>query len=440
MGDIDNETKIFQNSIRYLHNISTLPETNVPTLKSFICLKRRLMELRRSSFLPTSATKPSMHCQKCFLNFFEGPATYNVISKPTRYTFGDKVKAKQKNGLPLTRYQEKYLKRMKKFTGNILVTKCKFCNYENKTKLDKPRLKPIAKISLISSPVIKKKKKNKRDKFCGLNQSIVASVSLNSSHGNNYQGTPDLSKTFIPLTNNNKNNTRNEIAPSIAMKKKKKNKKDTFCGLNQSIVASGSPNNNHGNPVNQSTPGLSKTFSPLTNNNKNNIGNHMTPSIAKDFIPLKSSHNRFKNKQTPDFSNKFKPIKSYRDAKTPEVAKTFTPSNNSHNNSKHNNSNKSNKLNTNSVIDLTKSPFSKKSTKKNTSEVINLDSDESFQELHTKRKIKKKQIQVQTSTPLQTPIQKKNSEKYRSKLSEIFKNVGKKKSSSTNLMQFLQGL
>ncbi|XP_050507413.1 GATA zinc finger domain-containing protein 4-like [Diabrotica virgifera virgifera] len=425
MSVIDDETRIFQNSIRYLHNISTLPETNVPTLRSFICLKRRLMELRRSSFLPTSATKPSMHCQKCFLNYFEGPATYNVISKPTRYTFEDKVKAKQKNGLPLTRYQEKYLKRMKKFTGNILVTKCKFCNHENQTKLDKPRRKPIPKISLISSPLIKKKKKNKRDKFCGLNQSIVASVSLNNSYV--IDKTPDWSKTFIPLGNSINNNT------SMATKKKNKNKRDKLYGLNQSVFASSSLNNNHGNHVNQSPPDLSKTFIPLTNSNKNNTGNYM---VASTRIQLKGISSKYR----PNKKKK----KNCKDPKTPEIkketkseTKISAPLNNGHSNSKLNRlSNKSNKLNT-TLIDLTQSPFSKKSIKP---EVIDLDSDESFQELRPKIKIKKEKIPVQTSTPLQTPIHKKNSEKYLSKLNEIFKSSGKKNSASTNLMHFLQGL
>lgn len=137
---LENDTEFCRNSIKFLHDVSILPEINVPALKSFYSYvpfsnyfnkkpfikvfsrtKRRLMELRKSILLPSNFTRTSVTCQRCLINLREGPGQYKVLTSKTS-VFSKKVVSKQKAGKPLTKYQKKYIERSGKFIGNLLVS------------------------------------------------------------------------------------------------------------------------------------------------------------------------------------------------------------------------------------------------------------------------------------------------------------------------------
>lgn len=80
------------------------------------------MELRKSILLPSNFTRTSITCQRCLINLKEGPASFRLVSAKKQTEFAKKVLAKQKNGKPLSKYQQKYLEKMTQFRGNQLVS------------------------------------------------------------------------------------------------------------------------------------------------------------------------------------------------------------------------------------------------------------------------------------------------------------------------------
>lgn len=82
------------------------------------------MELRKCILLPSNFTRTSITCQRCLINLKDGPASYTVIPAKQHSHFSKKILIKQQSGKPLTKFQEKYLKRMSNFSGNHMVRFC----------------------------------------------------------------------------------------------------------------------------------------------------------------------------------------------------------------------------------------------------------------------------------------------------------------------------
>ncbi|VEN38383.1 unnamed protein product [Callosobruchus maculatus] len=163
----EDEKRIFKNSIEYLHQISSFLKT--PALKTVFNTKSRLMELRQGIFVPSG----KVQCQRCLLNFHDGPAKYRIKKSKKMNKFAKKMKAKEQKGKPLTAYQRKFLKKFKYHEGNTLVIKCKFCEKTASFPLTKPKkVKPI----LLDTP---KKKRKRKDKSCGLNKEVLRSIAPN---------------------------------------------------------------------------------------------------------------------------------------------------------------------------------------------------------------------------------------------------------------------
>nr|XP_023015117.1 uncharacterized protein LOC111504675 [Leptinotarsa decemlineata] len=226
---LEDEMKLSQNSIQYLHNLSTSEELKEPILQSAFSIKRRLIELRRNTFLPTSVVKGNQRCPRCLLNWSEGPASYRIKSGPKKHEFAKKINSKLKQGLVLTSYQTKYFKKMDNFEGNYLVVTCKFCQKETDIKLEKP--KKIKKSK--SSTLVKQKKKKKRDKFCGLNQDVVLSLTHQKTPKLDNSDTVSLDSEIMhtPKLKLSKRDSGVQKVPTLeknikenAKKKKKKNK------------------------------------------------------------------------------------------------------------------------------------------------------------------------------------------------------------------------
>ncbi|XP_057660166.1 uncharacterized protein LOC130896235 [Diorhabda carinulata] len=375
--------KLFENSIKYLHNISTLSPMNVPALKSSLSLKRTLMSLRKNIHIPTYATRPNMHCQRCFLNFHDGPATYEIKSKPTQYKFAQKMLAKQKKGLPLTKYQKKYLEKYNKFSGNTLVTTCHFCKKATCTKLPIPKTKKKPKV--IAS---KNKNKKKKDKLCGLNENVV-------------------------ITNRNKKENNKTLLGKKLFSNTKNSLQETTCDNSLIIISNSSTNNSIGNDKIQKLP---------TKRRLEVIDLDSDDSIQE--VPQKKKF-KIKKKQEIVIQTP-KPLK-----KTPKDKKKMEK-----------NHMKLNKLmNTSTENDKSSGLLQLlEVSKDNPTEVISLDSDDSVQEVSIKTKTddKKYQKQLHTSTPV-TKNNKKKKKNKNKKLSKLISNSGKKNKSS-NLFQFLQSL
>ncbi|KAJ8921024.1 hypothetical protein NQ315_015820 [Exocentrus adspersus] len=169
----ENDDKIFQNSVSYLHNISSMG-FNPPALKCMYLTKARLMELRKNIQLPFYTTKSTVRCQRCFLNLIDGPASYKVTPEEKKSRFARRMLTKLDEDKPLTKYQRKYVKRLNQFKGNRLMITCKFCKKECLIKMAKPKKLVTAKDLKITKQ--KKKKTKKKDKFCGLKKDVVLSV------------------------------------------------------------------------------------------------------------------------------------------------------------------------------------------------------------------------------------------------------------------------
>ncbi|CAH1998206.1 unnamed protein product [Acanthoscelides obtectus] len=164
-SNVPDERKIFQNSIEYLHRISSF--LKVPALKTIFNTKSRLMELRTGILLPPNMTKASVKCQRCLLNFQDGPAKYSIKKAQKLQRFARKIKSKEQKGKPLTAYQRRFFKKFKYHEGNMLIIKCKFCDKQASIQLQKPVKEKT--ISLITP----KKKKKRKDKSAGLNQEVL---------------------------------------------------------------------------------------------------------------------------------------------------------------------------------------------------------------------------------------------------------------------------
>nr|CAH7714770.1 unnamed protein product [Callosobruchus chinensis] len=168
LAEREDEKRVFKNSIQYLHQISSFLKT--PALKCVFNTKSRLMELRQGIFVPSGPNRPSVKCQRCLLNYHDGPARYRIKKTEKLNKFTKKIKAKEQNGKPLTAYQRKFFKKFKYHEGNTLVIKCKFCEKAASFQLPKPKKeKPI----LLNTP---KKKRKRKDKSCGLNREVLRSI------------------------------------------------------------------------------------------------------------------------------------------------------------------------------------------------------------------------------------------------------------------------
>ncbi|KAG5896882.1 hypothetical protein JTB14_033522 [Gonioctena quinquepunctata] len=236
----ENELKIKKNSIKYLHALSTSQELDNPILKSIFSTKRRLTELRQNIFLPSNVAKPHVKCQRCLIDWSEGPASYRIKPKPKKHKFARKIASKVKHGLALTEYQQKYLKKMNTFDGNFLTIKCKFCNKNSNVQLDKPK-----KIVDTKAPTMtKQKKKKKRDKFCGLNQDIVLSLTPKINRSTDNPETVSLDAD-TPTTPKLKLSKR-DIVPEVVIVeenitesiKKQKKKQKTLSKLSEVLNSS----------------------------------------------------------------------------------------------------------------------------------------------------------------------------------------------------------
>ncbi|XP_018564662.1 uncharacterized protein LOC108906018 [Anoplophora glabripennis] len=195
MGSLTNEDKkLFENSISYLHNISGLNcnPAATPALKCLHLTKARLMELRRHIRVP-SRTTTATNCVRCFLSIDDGPASFRIKAEEKKSRFARRILSKKQKDKPMTKFQRKYLKRLRQFNGNQLVVSCKFCKKEYFVNMDKPK-------NLIHTKRIKtsqRKKNKKKDIFCGLNEDVVLSLTPE------YVEDLDTSD-FIPLEGNRK--------------------------------------------------------------------------------------------------------------------------------------------------------------------------------------------------------------------------------------------
>ncbi|CAG9853918.1 unnamed protein product [Phyllotreta striolata] len=168
-------TNLLTNAITYLDRVSTLPEIKEPTLKSFISLKTKLMSLKLNN--QVNVNPSSLYCQRCFLSLRDGPTKYKVKPKNKNHRFAKKMLNKRNNGIPLTKYQEEYLQRNRSFNGNYLEVTCGFC--KNKTIKNipaPPNLQSDSRKRQKDLSIIKKQRKKKGDKLCGLNEEAVISV------------------------------------------------------------------------------------------------------------------------------------------------------------------------------------------------------------------------------------------------------------------------
>ncbi|KAJ8960889.1 hypothetical protein NQ318_020188 [Aromia moschata] len=179
--EAENDNKLFQNSIKYLHSISNVKALNVPALKSFYSTKGRLMELRNAIYLPFNLTRTSVRCQRCLINLSDGPASYKIKAQEKKSKFARKVLGKFHRDKPLTKYQRKYIKHLDEFNGNHLAITCKFCKKESLIKLEKPK-KTVRSKGSKNIPQ-KKKRIKKKDKFCGLNEEAVLSLTPQNVRG-----------------------------------------------------------------------------------------------------------------------------------------------------------------------------------------------------------------------------------------------------------------
>ncbi|XP_060517518.1 uncharacterized protein LOC132696608 [Cylas formicarius] len=176
----EQDSLLLQNSIKYLHDLCSLKEFNVPTLKSLYRTRSRLMELRNRVYLPSQLNKSSVRCKRCFLNVLDGGASFNIQSmKLSRFARKVIVKAARKR--VLTKYQTKYYEQLKKqypdgiVDQNRLVIVCKYCKQRSTIRMLKPK-KPL---KLTKTQTSKRRKKKKKDKFCGLNENEVLKVASN---------------------------------------------------------------------------------------------------------------------------------------------------------------------------------------------------------------------------------------------------------------------
>nr|CAI5868288.1 unnamed protein product [Callosobruchus analis] len=221
----EDEKRIFKNSIGYLHKISSLLKT--PALKTVFNTKSRLMELRQGIIVPSGLNRPSVQCQRCLLNFHDGPARYRIKKSQKLNKFAKKIRTKDHKGKPLTAYQRKFLKKFKYHEGNTLVVKCKFCKKEVSFQLPKPKkVKPI----LLDTP---KKKRKRRDKSCGLNKEVLRSIAPNKD-----SSVIVLDETVVE--SNRKNNSVIVIEDSF-VKTPKKAKKTASPVVRKPVLARGSP-------------------------------------------------------------------------------------------------------------------------------------------------------------------------------------------------------
>ncbi|ENN71820.1 hypothetical protein D910_10268 [Dendroctonus ponderosae] len=170
----EQDNVIIQNSIRFLHTLTNLRKLNVPTLQSLYRTKCRLMELRRHVSMPVQ--KPYQRCEKCLMKFSEADTGFEITpSKPS--PFAKKIIEKVRKNQPLTDFQKAYYKKLlKRFPKgfqeqNKLTLTCNFCKNGTIVAMNKPKRQRQVKAK--KPPAKTKKKSKKKDRFCGLNQSVV---------------------------------------------------------------------------------------------------------------------------------------------------------------------------------------------------------------------------------------------------------------------------
>ncbi|XP_066245123.1 uncharacterized protein [Euwallacea similis] len=232
----DQDRAITHNSIKFLDRLTNIRRLNIPTLKSLYRTKCRLMELRRQIYLPQ--VKPHERCRKCFMNFSEANTKFEVQSMKLT-DFARKVVAKVQKGLPLTAYQRIYYKKIKKKypngygqKQNKLVLRCIFCEEKTEVYMNKPQPKKTK--PKVTPNLVNKKKSKKKDKFCGLNQSVVllSSTEKEQNQINSLTVPPDATKVFKEAqektinTSSSMTNTRSfqtsRLLPKVNLRSKAK--------------------------------------------------------------------------------------------------------------------------------------------------------------------------------------------------------------------------
>ncbi|KAJ8983771.1 hypothetical protein NQ317_000329 [Molorchus minor] len=134
----ENDNRLFLNSITYLHRLSNMASLDIPILKSFYSTKGRLMELRKAMYLPSNITRSSVRCQRCLINFAHGTTNYKVEPE-----------------LRKNQCRVSFAKR------NLLLN----WTSQERSSVRKSR-----------DRLLRKGKPRKKDKFCGLNQQVVLSI------------------------------------------------------------------------------------------------------------------------------------------------------------------------------------------------------------------------------------------------------------------------
>ncbi|KAK9869382.1 hypothetical protein WA026_003139 [Henosepilachna vigintioctopunctata] len=173
---MDDNSQIFKNSIKFLYNISDAIPNNVPSLKSYCALKSRILEIRSKLYLPQQMTKATVRCSRCCTSFTDYTPSVELKPKRKISKFAKKILKKIKNGKKLTTYQKNYSEHLTNIDCNIINTECQNCKNETKIEVKIEAKCPNENNNLINQKVISKKKK-KKDKFCGLNESVVKSIS-----------------------------------------------------------------------------------------------------------------------------------------------------------------------------------------------------------------------------------------------------------------------
>nr|XP_022902220.1 uncharacterized protein LOC111414979 [Onthophagus taurus] len=158
------EEKFAINTIKYLYSLDDFVKNNVEVknqLRQCLLQKARMLELQKNISLPKKGLNSKLKCPKCCMPRDQGYGSYklckNKISK-----FQKKMIKKSEAGGILTKYQEKYLKKHKNQTSQIIEINCRICGYKVVKSVDKPHLiksnKDNKEISVIKKQNLQKPK------------------------------------------------------------------------------------------------------------------------------------------------------------------------------------------------------------------------------------------------------------------------------------------
>lgn len=179
---------ILRNSLNYLNAISAMLPNNLGVLKASYKLKLKYLTMKcpthDSNIRQMIGFNRATSCSRCLIDYDDGPSTFRIErSKKLKRKFYQKLIRKHKlKGKKLTPYQEKILRRILKIYYHKLVTCCQFCKKKTGGKILKKLLSIHQRTPEIISPkllqVKKSKKSKKKDKYCGLNASVIQNLNL----------------------------------------------------------------------------------------------------------------------------------------------------------------------------------------------------------------------------------------------------------------------